>query len=110
GKTVWIESLDGMTVSHNFWVGAVPADWTNGSGMGDVLGDPMLFQTPGYEAASYRLGDKSTARNAALGLSPAVTEDFEGRSRSVMGSENADIGAMEYGDPSLPCEFDKLWQ
>lgn len=110
GKTVWIESLNGMTVSHNFWVGAVPADWTNGSGMGDVIGDPLLFQTPGYEAASYRLGDKSTARNAALALSPAVTEDFEGRLRSVMGSENADIGAMEYGDPSLPCEFDQLWK
>ena len=110
GKTVWIESVDGIDVSHNFWVGAKPADWTNGSGMGDVIGDPLLFQTPGYEAATYRLGDKSTARNAALQLSPAIAFDFEGRERSVMGSELPDMGAMEYGDPSLPCEFDQLWK
>ena len=110
GKTVYIESLDGLTVSHNLWVNGIPADWTNGSGMGDVVGDPLLFKTPGYEAASYRLGDKSLARDKALVLPQPVKEDFEGRVRSVAGSEGTDMGAMEYGDPSLPCEFDALWK
>lgn len=110
GKTVYIEALDGITVSHNLWVNGKPADWTNGSAMGDVLGDPLFFKTPGYEAASYRLSDKSPARNAALGLSVRVKEDFEGRARNAPGSESADMGAMEYGDPSVPCEFDALWK
>ncbi len=107
GKTVWIESLDGLDVSHNFWVGAKPADWTNGSGVGDVLGDPGLFSMPGYDAASYRLSDKSPARDKALLLPMLVTDDFEGRMR---GSDLADMGAMEYGDPSAPCAFDALWK
>lgn len=110
GKTVWIESLEGLEVSNNFWVGAVPADWTNGSGMGDVVGDPLLFKTPGYEAGSLRLSDKSPARDKALALTPALNDDFEGRMRSVMGSEGTDIGAMEFGDPSAPCAFDALWK
>lgn len=110
GKTVWIESLDGLVVSHNFWVGAKPADWTNGNGMGDVLGDPGLLNTPGYAAASYRLSDKSSARDVALLLPMLVTDDFEGRMRSMAGSDATDMGAMEYGDPAAPCAFDALWK
>lgn len=110
GKTVWIESLQGIEVSNNFWVGAVPADWTNGTGSGDVVGDPLLFKMPGYEAASLRLSDKSPARDKALALTPALNDDFEGRMRSVAGSEATDMGAMEFGDPSAPCAFDALWK
>jgi len=110
GKTVWIESLDGMQVSHNFWVGDVPAAWTNGSGVGDVVGDPKLFAMPGYEAASYRLGEASPARDKALALPSYVKDDFEGRTRSVPGSEGTDMGAMEFGDPKLPCAFDAYFK
>jgi Right handed beta helix region len=99
GKTVWIESLQGLEVSNNFWVGAVPAEWTNGTGPGDVAGDPLLVKS-----------DKSPARDKALILNPALADDFEGRMRNVMGSEGTDMGAMEFGDPSAPCEFDVLWK
>lgn len=110
GKTVWIENADGMQVSHNFWVGEKPADWTHGSGMGDVVGDPMLFAMPGYEAASYRLGEASPARDKALALPSPIVDDFEGRLRSGAGSEGSDMGAMEYGDPSEPCAFDAYFK
>lgn len=110
GKTVWIESLDGIEVSHNLWVNGIPAAWTNGSGTGDVIGDAMFLKAPGYDAASYRLSDKSPARDVALLLSPPVADDFEGRTRSESGSETTDMGAMEYGDPSEPCEFDAIWK
>jgi hypothetical protein len=108
GKDVWIEDLAGLTVSHNLWVSGVPDDYTNGSGPGDVLGDPGLYTTPDYKAASFRLSEASPARNAALTL-PGLDEDFEGRPRHAPGSDDADIGAMEYGDPAAPCAFDALF-
>lgn len=114
GKTVWIEDLGGITLSHNFWVNGVPADWTQGSGPNDKTGDPGFFASPGYEAISFRLGEASAARDGALILSPgslgAAEEDFEGRTRQEAGSEKADMGAMEYGDPTAPCAFDSLWK
>lgn len=108
GKTVWIEDLSGLAVSHNFWVGDAPADWTNGSGPGDVVGDPGLYTMPEYKAASFRLAEGSPARDVALTI-PGVDVDFEGRPRHAPGSESADMGAMEYGDPSAPCDFDLLF-
>jgi hypothetical protein len=109
GKDVWIESLDGIDVGTNLWVDGVPADWTNGSAAGDVVGDPMFVAKPDYKAASYRFSETSPARDKAL-LSASPVDDFEGRMRSVSGSEGTDMGAMEYGDPSLPCAFDALWK
>lgn len=110
GKTVWIESIEGITVSHNFWVNGTPADWTNGSGMGDLTGDAGFLVTPDYKAISFRLGEMSAARDSALVLAPgmlgAVGDDFEHRPRN----EKPDMGAMEFGDPSMPCAFDALWK
>lgn len=111
GKTVWIEDITGITISHNFWVNGTPADWTLGSGPNDKTGDPGLLKTPGYEALTFRLGETSPARDGALLLSPGpVGEDFEARARNAPGSEGADMGAMEYGDPAEPCAFDSLWK
>jgi hypothetical protein len=108
GKTVWIEDLSGLTVSHNFWVGGAPDDFTNGSGPGDQIGDPGLYTTSGYSAASFRLAEGSAARDAALTI-PGIDVDFEGRPRHAPGSESADMGAMEYGDPTASCAFDALF-
>lgn len=109
GKTVWIEDLSGLTVSHQLWVQGQPADWTNGAAPGDRTGDPGFYGSPGYDAASYRLGETSGARDGGL-LLPSVEDDFEGRLRSAPSSEGVDMGAMEFGDPSLPCAFDALWK
>lgn len=108
GKTVWIEDLSGLTVSHNFWVGSAPGDFTNGTGPGDRTGDPGLHTTPDYKAASLRLSATSPARDGAADVA-GVETDFEGRARHPAASPDADMGAMEYGDPSTPCEFDALF-
>lgn len=108
GKDVWIEDLSGITVSHNLWVDGVPDDYTNGSGPGDKIGDPGFFKVPDYKAAAFRLGEGSSARDAALDLAE-VLDDFEGRQRHGANSKGADIGAMEFGDAAAACAFDALF-
>ncbi|MCB9566508.1 MAG: right-handed parallel beta-helix repeat-containing protein [Myxococcales bacterium] len=105
----WIEDRTGLDMHHNFWVGPPPDDWRNCDGDGDLNGDPGLHATPGYTAASFRLGDASTARDAAEPLPDLVPRDFEGRERVTGESPGADIGAMEYGDPNAPADFDTWW-
>ncbi len=108
GKDVWIEDPAGVKVSHNLWVDGVPDDYTNGSGAGDVIGEPGFFKMLDYKAASFRLGEGSSARDAALDLA-AVIDDFEGRQRHPASSKGADMGAMEFGDPAAACAFDALF-
>ncbi len=103
-----MEDLAGLDVSHNFWVGDAPADFTNGSGPGNQTDDPTLYTDPGDGAASFRLAAGSPARDVALAI-PGVDVDFEGRERHTASSPDADMGAMEYGDPGAPCAFDLLF-
>ncbi|MCA9657838.1 MAG: right-handed parallel beta-helix repeat-containing protein [Myxococcales bacterium] len=104
----WIEDRTGLDMHHNFWVGPVPDDWRQCDGDGDLNGDPGLGSTPDYTAASFRLGEGSAARDAAAVLAEVPT-DFEGRERVTGDSPGADVGAMEYGDPADPAEFDSWW-
>ncbi|HRI08917.1 MAG TPA: right-handed parallel beta-helix repeat-containing protein, partial [Nannocystaceae bacterium] len=105
----WIEDRTGLDMHHNFWVGPPPEDWRNCTGDGDLNGDPGLHAAPVLTVATYRLGQASPARDAAA-LLAEVPLDFEGRARVTAESPGADIGAMEYGDPSEPAEFDAWWE
>jgi parallel beta-helix repeat protein len=89
-----VANSSGITFSHNLWS-------TSGgiSGIGDVIGDPMLAKTGSasaptadwFELAYVSSMNKSPAIDKALVLSD-VTEDYFG---SVRGA-SPDIGAHEY--------------
>ncbi|MBN1773311.1 MAG: right-handed parallel beta-helix repeat-containing protein [Deltaproteobacteria bacterium] len=105
-RLAWIDDAAGFELSGNFWAGTPPA---TASGPGDRSGDPGFAAEPAATAASFRLGESSAARDGAEARTDAPV-DFEGTARSTVESPAADMGAMEYKDPSLPCAFDALWE
>lgn len=98
----YIDDPAGIDLHDNFWVGPVPEDWRNCTGPGDLTGDPKLAFPPGDTAKSLRLAADSPARDRAPG---AVPLDLEGKERGPQ----ADLGAIEYGDPDAPSPVDERW-
>lgn len=91
GKEVWIESLSGITMSHNFWSPAAPGSPANGPG--DLSGNPAFSSTPSTSPESYRLSSVSTAIGSALYIN-GISDDFMGMQRTSV--SGLDMGAMVY--------------
>jgi hypothetical protein len=88
-----IETEEGLTLSNNLWLSSAAS---NGSGAGDVIGDPLLAKTGSTEGGQltadyFKLSAVSPAIDQGTSLS-AVTSDYFNMPRG----SSPDIGAHEY--------------
>ncbi|MHB8630158.1 MAG: right-handed parallel beta-helix repeat-containing protein [Aggregatilineales bacterium] len=84
-----LANLIGISLSNNFWANAAPPPYASGSG--DLIGNVQFAATPGYTAASYRLGSTSPAIGAGIAVA-GVTTDFYGNARGP----SYDMGAIRF--------------
>ncbi len=82
----------GITFSHNLWSRTPPSGL---SGMGDVIGNPLLVGGDYTKLQAYALRSGSPAINAGANLYlQGVTQDYSGNPRPQSGP--FDLGAYEY--------------
>ena len=87
GSLADIDDLTGINFTRNLWSGGDPVD---GSTPSDIMEDPQLVNAGGYSIADYRLRSNSAAIDAVNYSSDSFVTDGQ-----------ADLGALEFGQPAF---------
>lgn len=102
-KAVFETGLN-IDTRNNYWVDVAPEVSTNANGIGDLVGEADMQNSPTYnQRDSFKLNSSSDAIDSAIELFPALNVDAFGRNRPE-GVSN-DIGAYEFSVADIPVDF-----